>query len=372
MKSRHRTRIGRLAVGALAVLLLWLAFRNVSWSELAATLRSASLRYLAMFALLDVAIIVVVCARWSVLLRGYGHPIPMRALMRYRLTMYAVSYISPGPQLGGEVLQVYYPIQRHGVPTSVSLAVAAVDKALEYLGNFTFVMVGVTFALLRERLFGLGNLLAVSVASLFMLVPVVLLVAVARGRHPVSGFVEALYRAVPKRWRGRVAEGTPDGGVSKSERLRRTVRSSEDLTAWLFRNRPATLALAVALEGLAWVLIYAQFWVAMTAVHLDPTFGQVTAALMLVFASFVVPVPGAVGAMEAGLVFALTAFGYTPAQALSVAIIMRIRDLVNVTIGLLFGGASLWKRTPSMSSTVKQDDPSVLPEESAAATAPAS
>jgi uncharacterized membrane protein YbhN (UPF0104 family) len=51
--------------------------------------------------------------------------------------------------------------------------------------------------------------------------------------------------------------------------------------------------------------------------------------------SFLVPLPGGLGALEASQVFTLGAFGMSAALALSVALLIRARDLLIGGLGLL-------------------------------------
>jgi uncharacterized membrane protein YbhN (UPF0104 family) len=66
----------------------------------------------------------------------------------------------------------------------------------------------------------------------------------------------------------------------------------------------------------------------------------VTAARLALF----VPLPGAAGALEAALVLALTNLGVDPAQALSLAVVIRLRDVAFGAVGLWLGG---WLAEPA-------------------------
>jgi uncharacterized membrane protein YbhN (UPF0104 family) len=51
--------------------------------------------------------------------------------------------------------------------------------------------------------------------------------------------------------------------------------------------------------------------------------------------SFLLPIPAGLGALEAGQVFALGALGYSPVQAISLALLIRARDLLFGGLGVL-------------------------------------
>jgi uncharacterized membrane protein YbhN (UPF0104 family) len=70
---------------------------------------------------------------------------------------------------------------------------------------------------------------------------------------------------------------------------------------------------------------------------------QTLAALTAMQAAFLMPLPGALGALEASQVFALGAFGQSAAAAISLTLLMRARDILNGGIGLLLAGRGVTK-----------------------------
>ena len=67
-------------------------------------------------------------------------------------------------------------------------------------------------------------------------------------------------------------------------------------------------------------------------------FWQALAGWTAGWLSFLAPLPGGLGALEASQVFALGAFGISAATAISVTLLMRARDLVVGGLGLLLAG----------------------------------
>ncbi len=62
-------------------------------------------------------------------------------------------------------------------------------------------------------------------------------------------------------------------------------------------------------------------------------------------ALFLTPLPGGLGALEASQVFALGRFGVSVGAALGVALLMRGRDLLIASTGLLMAGRAWRKKT---------------------------
>lgn len=324
-----------------ALVLLWLALRDVSWLGVMAILRRVDPLRLVIIALLDLGIILCISARWWVLLRGFGHSLPYPSLVRYRLTAFGVSYITPGPQVGGEVLQVYYPSSLHEVSVPVALAATSVDKTLELVGNFTFLAIGSFVVLIGQRMISEADALALAALSLLLLIPVAIIVRIWRGRHPISGFVQWVRDHLPHRHRAQLRQAPGLRSLPQLARVQQALSHSEDAIASLYHTRPWTLIAAVLMTFAAWGMILANFWLLTQALALGLAPAQAVATLILVYFSFLLPVPGGLGAMEAALVVALASFGHPDEQALSLGLIMRARDLTITLIGLALGGAYL-------------------------------
>lgn len=341
--NKRRLLITQAILLAVAAGLLWLALRNVSWQELKGLLAAFNWSDLWLLIVLDFGMLASLTARWWLVLDGFGHRIPFLHLMRYRTAVFGLSYITPGPQVGGEVLQVYFPTSRHRVPTAVALAAASVDKTLDFLGTFTFLAIGVFVVFVGQHLVTTVSTPALLALLPLLLIPGALIVRIWRGRHPISGMVLWVERLFPPGLRARLRTHRWLQGVPSLRRFHETIFRSEDLIAWLCRTRPYEVLAAVLMTALAWAFTFAEFRVMAHALNLPLERAQVVATMCLLYFGLLMPMPGGLGAVEAALVLALTSFGYSPAQALSLGLLIRSRDLIAAGIGLLLGGVNGWR-----------------------------
>ena len=88
-------------------------------------------------------ILLLMNGRWWLILSGQGHTLPYLTLTAYRLAGASLSYITPGPQFGGEPLQILLIERHYLVPRATAVATIALDKTLELIVNFSFLMAGV-------------------------------------------------------------------------------------------------------------------------------------------------------------------------------------------------------------------------------------
>lgn len=330
------------ALLALALGLLWLTLRNVPLSAVAAQL--AQLRAGEVTALIAANLLVLATfsARWWLLLYAQGYRLPYHKLMGYRLSAFAVSYFTPGPHFGGEPLQIYFVVRHHAVPTPVALAAVVLDKLIEMIFNFTFVVLGALFVLEWQK--GAMGTVQISTAVVFgvlFVLPLLVLSALAWGRHPLSTPLAAMLR-----WWQWLRRSPKEHGVSTHSRLGHfvlTLRESEHLGSRIFRHRPWLLAAAIGVSVASWIAIVAEFWLMTYVLDLGLTLADALVALLAARAAILLPLPAALGALEASQALAMVSLGLPAAYGISLSLLIRARDVLLGLAGLGLAGA-YWRR----------------------------
>lgn len=340
MTTRLRRSAPHILLAGLALGLLWLTLRSVDLQEVWAQLRGLTLTQISMLAVANLLVLLTFSARWWLLLYAQGHRVPYAKLMSYRLAAFGVSYFTPGPHFGGEPLQVYLVSARHAVPMAASLAAVLLDKTLEMLANFSFLLFGILL-ILRQRVVGgaLDEWLIVS-GSALLLLPIGLLALLASGRHPLS----APLRLVDMLWRRFSATGGWSLRRFTEHSAYRTLRTSEDQCALLFRDHPMTMLLALSASALSWLAMIGEFWLMTRVLGLAMSFEQAIFALVAARVAILLPLPAALGTLEASQVLAMNTLGLPPSAGISLSILIRVRDLLLGLLGLWIGGVAAWRR----------------------------
>ncbi len=275
--------------------------------------------------LLNGLIFLTFSGRWWLILRAQGHPIPYLRLAAYRLAAFGVTYFTPGPQFGGEPLQVYLVHRRDGVPTATALSALALDKALELLANFAFLAAGVVL-ILRWELFPPSQArLALALALGLLAIPLVLLGAAGLGHRPLSGLMNGLGWLMPVQF------------SNVYDRGRAVVAQAENQSSALFQTQPGALMAAVLVSGASWVGMVGEYWLVLGWLGVDLSVTQAIGALTAARLAYLLPLPGGLGVLEASQVLALTLLGFDPAAAIAVSLIIRLRDVSMGLMGLMLG-----------------------------------
>jgi uncharacterized protein (TIRG00374 family) len=314
------------------LLLLWWALRTIPLQEVwTALTRLGLLQILALIAA-NVVVLLLFSGRWWLILRAQGYSIPYLTLVGYRLAAFGVSYFTPGPQFGGEPLQVHLVERRHHVPRSAAISTVTLDKSLELVSNFAFLSLGVV-AILQWQVFpGMVGKQAMFFALVLLVLSAGFLLAIWAGQHPVSGLWQlgASIRIKPNHQ-----------SSSIPQRVYQTIKESEKQATDFCHNHPLTMGLALLLSVISWASIIGEYWLALHLLGLSLTPGQVVSALTAARIAFLLPMPGGLGALEASQVLALNALGLNPAVGISLSLLIRARDVALGGLGLWWGGIAL-------------------------------
>jgi glycosyltransferase 2 family protein len=142
--SGWKFRRSVLRFGWLLVLgvLLYFALRNAPLIEIWNTLKTLKASQVALILVINAFVIGLMTARWWIIVRAENPSVPFLPLVGYRLSVFGLSYFTPGPQVGGEPLQVIYLQKNHGLSFARATSAVIMDKLLEFLVNFILIGVG--------------------------------------------------------------------------------------------------------------------------------------------------------------------------------------------------------------------------------------
>jgi uncharacterized protein (TIRG00374 family) len=251
--------------------------------------------------------------------------------MGYRLTAFAISYFTPGSHFGGEPYQVYAVCHYHGVPVPISLAAITLDKVLEMLINLAVLLAGALILItMHSGLAGWIEWQIIIYTLLLLSIPCALLVALWRGRHPLTGLIN---------WVGKLIRRPLLESV-----WAKTIRQSEQQAIWLCHEHPHMVGLAFVITLCTWVGVIWEYWLLTSMLELSLTTQQLIASLVAARIAILLPVPAGLGALEAGQMLAMESLGLDPNVGVAIAVVIRARDVVSGLVGLALGGAHIWQK----------------------------
>lgn len=319
-------RVGRAFRWLLGGILLVFFLAKSGWSAVAETIGTVSLPGLGLWCAVNVLVLVLLAARWQVLLGGLGAVVPLGRLTLHRLAGFGVSFLTPGPQFGGEPLQILLLSRREAVNSGAALGSVALDKTLDLLASFVFLAIGAVF-LSEQGFTSLDRDLWLRAAPTVPTLALgAYLIALAIGRQPLTWMLARVRHA-------------------RLVRLRNTVANAERGAAALFRQKPMVMVSAVAISAGSWIVQIGEFWWMLNLLGADASFGVAISLLTLVRLAFLLPLPGGLGVVEAALVVGASALGLPGHVGLAAALMIRARDLSLALIGVLWGLSAIDRRS---------------------------
>ena len=307
--------------------LLYFALRNAPLEEIWATLHQLQPVQLAIMFGLNLLVYVLISMRWWIVVYAENKHVTFFPLLLVRIAVFGVSYFTFGPHVGGEPLQVFYLQRKYKFTYMHATASVIMDKLLELLANFFLLSLGLT-AITQAGILstnGSNSWLGLSVLIILCLWPPVHIILLYKGLYPLS----ALLRSVPL--------------IKKDSKPARFIAVSERLAGTFCRRHLPLLVLAIAVSLCAGAGMVAEYALILNFLNIQVPLWQTIAAWTAGWLSFLSPLPGGLGALEASQVFALGIFGISAASAISVTLLMRGRDVLIGGIGLLLAGRGVTK-----------------------------
>lgn len=320
-----------------AVLLLLWVLNVVPLAETWPVLRRLTLGQVTLLLALNLLVLLPLTGRWWLILRGQGYQIPFLKLVAHRLAAFGISYVTPGPHFGGEPVQVLLVERQHGVPRPAAVAAVTLDKTLEMLVNFTFLAAGTAVVLDGRILRQVVQSETVVLALLLVALPAAFLLAIWGGYHPFSWPLKLISRLS---W---LRENLTYQNVYQ------VLVASEVQATHFCRQAPTALVQAVFISVVSWLALIAEYWLMLRFLGLHLTPVQTIAMLTAARVAILLPLPGALGTLEASQVLVLGLMGFNPAAGIGASLLIRVRDVMLAGIGLWWGSQWLRAGKPAVS-----------------------
>lgn len=276
-----------------------------------------SARLLAAFVLAVLAALATAALRWRLLLDTVGHAPGFAQLCAFRAASQSVSAVLPGGRLGGEPLRAWYAVQA-GVPAPVAITTVAVDRATEMASSLAFV-VAFALVLAARDVPGVERTVA---GALVGAVSLVVAAALAVRKLRAGGLLAPLVRSLAR---------TRPGLAQHADLVADAEAAARRLLA-----HPARLGLALAASVVADALTLVQHACLLAAFGLPSTPFAVVAAVFASGAARSLPVPGAVGTVEAAELWLFGLLGHPPEVGVAIGLAIRLRDLVWAAPGFVY------------------------------------
>lgn len=306
-----------------ALVLVIFTFSKLPLTQIGASIAALTWAQWLSWILINLLIIFVGNRRWFLLNKAVGFRVKFLQLLAIRQAGQTVSFITPGPQFGGEPLQIFWLCRYQKIQTTKAVTALAMDRFCELLVNFSVLLSGVILLAFFPSTDTVDWIRVI--VALTLLVGSVLGLGWTFANQP--RWASIIFVCMTARWQ-------------HSPRLQRfgthwrVVRNN-------LKSMPMTgsngLGTALLLSALGWIGIICELWMLLEFLDLEVTLQALVLILVAMRLAMLLPIPGGIGSIEAAVLWSFSTLVFTPGAALGLIALMRTRDFV-----VLFGGLCAW------------------------------
>lgn len=301
----------------------WFALHDAPWGDVATLFVELGFLPIIAIILINIVMLLLMTARWWLLLHTLGSQIPLLSASLYRNCANTISYITPGPHFGGEPFLVYLLRKRHGMELPAAGTSVIVDRLLELVASIIFLALGLLYLFLTKENF-LADFKGIVLLSIVFILLLSFLIVLFRGYRPLSRLYSLFLKLAR---RHPVDQGAGKNGLS-------IIVEGELAAESLFRHNRFSFILANLLSIAHWLGIFIEFWLMAYFLGFPLSTGQVVAIVLVARLAFFTPLPAGIGVLETALPYISQVLGLGPALGIGLCLIIRFRDIIFCLIGV--------------------------------------
>ncbi len=265
---------------------------------------------------------------WRILLNAYGIRAPLGRVIGARLSIFAVSYLTPTLYFGGEPFGALLIADKETAPTTRVFATIIVERFLLGVSFTLFMLVGGFYAAMSPAIPVAQKRVCIAGLAFIATWIVIGLINFAWNLKWVSRIIRWLGRVVP-RWQERFT------------RAAAKVSETEDEVSYAFTRHWKATVLVFFIQVVTTVLTFLRpqvFFGATLGMRFEIGQLAILYSLYILLGFFLWITPGGLGTSEAGAIgiFRLIAPTVTTGQAVAYSLSFKLAEAVFVTIGVWY------------------------------------
>ncbi|MBW3011576.1 flippase-like domain-containing protein [Candidatus Woesearchaeota archaeon] len=272
--------------------------------------------YLIPYAIFSFSVMLVHVLRWRLI--SYAHNINTGfwRLVIYKCSGYAISYLTPSAHIGGEPVRAWL-MKTDKIRFSNALSSVILDKYIEItanivMGSIGFIILIVNITIARNTFLIVTLALVLSALALFYFYK-----RIASGRP----FLSLLLKPI---------------NYKRLNKFKKQVVRSEKLMSKFFVHKTRYLFAAFSMSFACYFLMFFEFFFLLKAFGFTPNFSQIFMVVAIIAITFILPVPAALGLLEAGQTGLFSFMAFNPLIGFGLSLVVRLRDLIITGVGFTY------------------------------------
>jgi glycosyltransferase 2 family protein len=321
-------------LGIAAVIVI---YNLIDIKEVLSLLRNTTITLILLYIATQVAMTLIVTWRWKVVLESQGiHHVSMKNLTKYVLVGRGVSFLTPSGKLGSEPVRAGLLSSKDNIKFDKALSSVVIDRSLDVSASIAFFVIGL-FAMVFFFVVSPSFSDSLLVISAFLLIAIIIFnYRMLKGKkvfHHVFRFFHF-------------------HKVRKFEKFEKKLVAIEKLIIKFYHKDTKYFYQTLAISLLSWVFMFVEFKIAglMIGENLSPV--QSFIIFSFIGMAYILPVPMALGTLEASQISAFSIMGIRASAGLALSFLVRLKDFIISIIGV----AILASYGVSVEKTVKETD----------------
>ena len=270
--------------------------------------------------LLNIVIIVIYVLRWHVINIGLNFIPSVLKLFFVRQAGQSISYITPGPQFGGEPLQIYWLWNDNPENGYKALISVALDRFFELWVNFVVLIAGILVLIFFSNAAATIWYYPLIVIALFIFG--LMLIGILITRH--EQFLIRWIKKAISRWENN----------SRLKGLELHLENiSSDIRRFVNQQKKA-FYMAIGFSVLGWLGMLVELGLILSFLDIHLTIVNFIFLVVTMRLALLLPIPGGIGTMEASIFWAFASLGLNTFDVIGMIALIRLRDLIIVLFGM--------------------------------------
>lgn len=307
-------------------LLFAAAIENIGAAKIIETILDFKAWQFAMLLILNGAAFLFSALRWKIILNAIGEFPPFKKILAARMVGNSINYLTPSGLAGSEFFKAIVLSRETSMPTGKVFTSIVVDGAIYLPTILLFVIIGI-FSVISYNATPTKGLILSELAIVFLVVIFYLFYAkmIRPQKNPEEKGFFTFFIGLLRLNR-----------IPAISRVEEKIFKMETEVRAVFSRQRSVLLYSFMITLAEFGFLFLSYW--LTVWFLGFTLGlkMFFAIIAILYLSYLLPLPGALGGMELGQSFAFAFLGLGGATGIAFALITRIVGLIYVALGIAY------------------------------------
>jgi uncharacterized protein (TIRG00374 family) len=291
---------------------------SVNFNNVFETLQLFSLSKFLILFVFSFILYIITLARWGITINAFGHSIPFTKLLSFRLTEWAIGYVTPFSRLGGEPIMAYLLKKEGKLKFRKGISTIIINKVFDFAAGIILMLVGFVLLIVNYWDILTGKMI-------FMLIAAIAVLAFLIYQFYVKTFrKEGFFTTFLKPFKEIIHKD-----------LHNNVKIVESNLIEFFKQNKRKLVILGIISFMYQILVLAQYKLICVFLGINVSLVHILIINLFILVAFLVPTPGSLGGMEGAMAFAFALMGFGGSRGFAFTIVLRSVELTFTAAGLI-------------------------------------